>query len=340
MGSSAKKKRDKKKDFQKSKLKVGKARPKATNFTDTSFKAKTITINQQSLTTTAPSLSTQFSHNLSLLTSRANSQRKDSLSYLTTTINSRPVDTPLPQPVSTILPKLLPLILDGSSGVRIHLVKLLRSLPPTDIEDFVDQILLYIRAGMTHLAADIRSSSMDVLSWALLAAEQAMVSCAGGWVKTLRCFLALLGWPFEGQKESWSSVKASLSKAGNDTAAAVKYLNSLASFLQAGLSDPENSRAGEGFAPAFPLWHNQQHQIFNQSNCFAHLNLFGLPRDEDGEMYEGCEERQKIFQDKFRTTFEKGLDSAKREGGDVGRAAGAAKKVITETMGVFREGEV
>ena len=57
MGSSSKKKKDKKKDFQvcpfdmcrnikalmvsqKPKLKVGKARPKPSNFTDTSFKAK------------------------------------------------------------------------------------------------------------------------------------------------------------------------------------------------------------------------------------------------------------------------------------------------------------
>ena len=58
MGSSVKKKKDKKKDFQvcvplqygilnsllisvqKPKLKVGKARPKGTNFTDTSFKSK------------------------------------------------------------------------------------------------------------------------------------------------------------------------------------------------------------------------------------------------------------------------------------------------------------
>ena len=40
MGSSAKKRKDKKKDFQKPKLKVGKARPKPINSTDTSFNAK------------------------------------------------------------------------------------------------------------------------------------------------------------------------------------------------------------------------------------------------------------------------------------------------------------
>lgn len=40
MGSSARKKNEKRKDFKKPKLKVGKARPKPDNFTDTSFKAK------------------------------------------------------------------------------------------------------------------------------------------------------------------------------------------------------------------------------------------------------------------------------------------------------------
>lgn len=40
MGKSAKAKKEKKKDFQKVKLKVGKTKPKATNSTDTSFKAR------------------------------------------------------------------------------------------------------------------------------------------------------------------------------------------------------------------------------------------------------------------------------------------------------------
>lgn len=39
-GSSARKKAEKKKDFQKQKLKVGKTKPKASNVTDTSFKSK------------------------------------------------------------------------------------------------------------------------------------------------------------------------------------------------------------------------------------------------------------------------------------------------------------
>lgn len=43
MGSSNRKKKEKKKDFQKPKLKVGKTKAKPSNFTDTSFKSKGIT---------------------------------------------------------------------------------------------------------------------------------------------------------------------------------------------------------------------------------------------------------------------------------------------------------
>jgi len=42
MGSSNRKKAEKKKDFQKPKLKVGKGKVKPDNFTDTSFKSKGI----------------------------------------------------------------------------------------------------------------------------------------------------------------------------------------------------------------------------------------------------------------------------------------------------------
>ena len=47
MGSSTKKKKEKKKDFQKPKLKVGKAKTKAANFTDTSFKSKGIYVHHR-----------------------------------------------------------------------------------------------------------------------------------------------------------------------------------------------------------------------------------------------------------------------------------------------------
>ena len=70
MGSSAKKKKEKAKDFQKAKLKVGKARPKNTNATDTTFAAKSIVLKQQSLDESKREAGPLFNHNLSLLSSK------------------------------------------------------------------------------------------------------------------------------------------------------------------------------------------------------------------------------------------------------------------------------
>ncbi|KAI9878154.1 MAG: rRNA processing protein [Pleopsidium flavum] len=329
MGSSTKKKIEKKKDFQKAKLKVGKARPKASNFTDTSFKSKSIVLNKQSLTTAAPSTSLQFNHHLSLLTHRSDTQRRDSLSFLTSAITARGVNTSLPQPVSVILPTLLPLILDGSNGVRGQLIRLLRSLPAGEVEDHVDELLLYIRAGMTHLAADIRASAIELLDWLLEVAGQETVSCAGGWMKTMKCFLALLGWKIDDGTAKWSSSKASFGKAGSEGKALVKNLAVLASFIRVGLL-PCSEMIDEELASNFPLWETYYHTLPKRSHCFAHLNLFGPPRDEESEMYEDHEERQRMFHARFQKPVERGLETTKKEGGEVGRAAAVVFKVVSE----------
>ncbi|KAI9817575.1 MAG: rRNA processing protein [Pycnora praestabilis] len=329
MGSSARKKKDKKKDFQKPKLKVGKARPKPSNFTDTSFKAKAIVLNQQSLTTVAPSSILQFTHHISLLTHKADSQRRDSLAYLTTAISARPVDAPLPQPLGIVLPKLLPLILDGSNSVRSQLIKLFRTLPTGEVENHVDQLLLYVRVGMTHLGADIRGNAIEVLVWLLEIAGDEVVSCAGGWIQTLKCFLALLGWQTDAGTK-WSSSKASLGKAGSEGKELVRNLQAFAVFLRVGLlAHSEDVQLSD--QNMFPLWHAHQHMLPTSSYCFARLNLFSSLRDEDGDIYEDYEDRQRLFS-KYVTAIEIGLESAKKEGGEVGRAAAAVTKVLKEVM--------
>ena len=248
------------------------------------------------------------------------------------------MDTPLQQPTSTLLPKLLPLILDGSNGVRDQLLKLLRKLPTRDIEDHVDQILLYIRAGMTHLAGDIRSSTMDILHWALESAGSEIVSCAGGWVKTLKSYLAVLGWSNEEESASWSSTRASFGKAGTEGKAFVKNLNVLAMFLRAGLI--KSSQSLNSLPPStFPLWHLSYHILPIKQNCYAHLNLFGPPRDEESEMYEDREDRQRIFHQRFSKAIERGTDAIRREGGELGRAAAAIRKVVTEGMADYEPQE-
>ncbi|TVY45026.1 Pre-rRNA-processing protein [Lachnellula subtilissima] len=337
MGSSARKKKDKRKDFQKPKLKVGKTKPKADNFTDTSFKARSIVVNQQSLTTVAPSSSSQFAHYLSLASSsKSDSQRRDALSYLTTQLSSQPVNAPIPLPTAILLPKLLPLILDGSSSVRSQLLKFLRLLPAADVGDRAEQALLYTRAGMTHLAAEIRVDALAILEWLLEVAKEDIVICPGGWVKTLKSFMTMMGWATTSGTSKWTSAsKASFGKAGK---AFPRQLLVLAQFLKAGLVE-SGAEASLGLSvSSFPLVDVEKHMIPTRSNAFAHLNLFGSSRDEEGEMYIDREDRQRVFQKRFQAAVQVGMEIARKEAGEVGRAAAVLNKVLVEGMADYSGG--
>jgi pre-rRNA-processing protein IPI1 len=75
--------------------------------------------------------------------------------------------------------------------------------------------------------------------------------------------------------------------------------------------------------------------IPTRSNAFAHLNLFGSPRDEEGEMYIDREDRQRVFNRRFQAAVEKGTIEAKKEAGEAGRAAAILTKVLREGMKDF-----
>ncbi|KAL6230493.1 Rix1 complex component [Aspergillus navahoensis] len=367
MGASTKRKKEKQKDFQKPKLKVGKTKAKPDNFTDTSFKSKTITLNQQSLTLTAPSANTQFSHHLSLLSSKSDSQRRDSLAHLTTTLTSQPTHLPPPQPVSVILPSLLPLILDSNASVRANLLKLLRALPQHDVKDHVGTLMPYIRAGMTHLAAEVRVSSVEVLGWLVSVAGEEVVGVAGGWVKTLNCFLSVLGWHVAA-KSKWTSLatstsastsasgssnsagsgaggKASYGKAGAKGRPQVRFLTILADFLDAGIGSSHShsmdttadsaSDSETQYTTSFPITTFSSHLIPSTiASPYLMLNLFGAPRDEEGEMYETREDRWRVFVARgFLGAVERGLEIARGEGGEVGRVSALVAKVLRHARG-------
>lgn len=330
MGSSAKKKKEKKKDFQKPKLKVGKARPKNTNATDTSFSAKSIVFKQQNLSETARDSTALFNHNLSLLGSKNDTQRRDSLAYLTTACSAQ---KPLPQPPSAILAKAQPLVLDGNSQVRQQLLKLLQCLPPDQLGP-LDQLLLYIRAGMAHLSNDIRISALDVFDWIIETNGDAVVSCAGGWIKTLRTFQNLLSWHDTSSSTTngkWSSTKSTTNLSSNKLL--VHQLNTLSRFLTAGFARPsldqERAAAASRAAEMFPLWHVDAHMLPTKSNPFGYLNLFGTARDVESEVYESAEERSEVFCELgLDRIFADGVMEAKKEGGEVGRAAALVDKAL------------
>jgi pre-rRNA-processing protein IPI1 len=301
---------------------------------DLTNRTAAIALKQQSLSTTAPTVEAQCAHHLGLLNHKSDTQRRDSLAYLTTVMSTHPPDSPLPQPTSVIIPAVQRLVLDGSNSVRTQLLKLLQSLPKSDIAGYTDQLLLHTRAGMTHLATEIRVFALEVLEWLLDVAGDEVVSCAGGWVKTLKCFLSLLSWQDEASGK-WSSSK-SFGRNPGDSKVIVKQMNALAALLRAGLLLPKQTTATSADGSnSFPLWQSEHHILSERSNVYAHLNLFGATRDEEAEMYEDREDRQRVFRDRAEVAILAGLEQATKGGGEMGRSAAQLRKVVKEGMADF-----
>lgn len=191
---------------------------------------------------------------------------------------------------------------------------------------------------MTHLASEIRIFALDVLDWLLRVAGDEVVSCAGGWVKMLKCFLGLLGWQKPGPSGSGAgaagkwSVTQSFGKAGGDAKVQTKQINALTAFLRAGLVPNQKGAPLVAQNGCFPLWQVQHHVISERSNAFAHLNLFGAARDEEAEMYEDREDRQRVFHDRAEAAVVAGVEQAIKGGGELGRAAAALRKAVKEGM--------
>ncbi|KAL6896967.1 Rix1 complex component [Trichoderma evansii] len=324
MGSSAKKKKEKKKDFQKPKYKVGKAAPKASNFTDTSFKSRAIVMNQQSLSTVAPDVVQQFKHNLSLASSSKNDkQRRDALAYLTSQLSSQPPVNPVG--TNNVLTKVLPLISDRSTPVRSQLLKLLQALPKNEAKQSVREAIIFIRAGMTHLSADISNDSLGIMEWLLDMAADDLVAIPGGWVKTLNTFCVIMGWSMSSSAKGWTSAPRTGLKA-KDAQTIARQMSILSRFLQAGLK-PET--------PVIPspqdYWDNL-YSIPRDPHAFEYLNLFGERRDEENEMYPSREARQGVFFRRFLDPVTKGIEKMKKEGGSAGRAATELDRVLKDGM--------
>ncbi|KAF2720030.1 pre-rRNA-processing protein ipi1 [Polychaeton citri CBS 116435] len=343
MGSSNRKKKEKKQDFQKTKLKVGKARPKNTNATDTSFVAKSIYIKEQSLTEKAPEKAVRFHYNLSLASSKNESQKKDALAYLahalTTSRNAanglQDVSS-LPVSAGTILSKTQHLIMDENAAVRSNLLRLCRSIPATLLgEQDLRRAALQAYAAMTHLAESIRKDGLEMFSWLLEASGDAVLSTAGTWVKGLQTFSNLLNWHPSAVgtsgASSWTSTKPTSSKTSSHSKLLVSQLNTLAQFLRTGLtpSKTDPAQAGHTASCLFPLWHTEAHIISSKSDALSYLNLFGAARNIEHQAYETFEERVAIFRESgFLEAYRAGVKEIKKEGGETGRAGSVVEKAL------------
>jgi len=123
---------------------------------------------------------------------------------------------------------------------------------------------------------------------------------------------------------------------GSETKAVAKQMNVLAAFLRAGLttSSPaaQADDASRSVLSTFPYTNIRQNLLPERSNVFAHLYLFGQSPDEEGEMYQDREERQRIFGLRYEKLIREGVDQAKKEAGEIGRSSLAIRKAIDDGM--------
>ena len=221
--------------------------------------------------------------------------------------------------MSTLLGSLYPLILDGSSGVRSQLLKLFQALPKEALRDHVAKALPYVRAGMTHLSREIRATATDFLAFLIRVAGLELVTCPGGWHQTLDCFMTVLGWRTTSNKASFSG----------DFKSMARIMQTLSNFLNVGLVINERASAQPiALVADFPLWHIQTVQIPTKSNGYAHLNLFGPPAEDDSRILDDQEDRLQDFTRHFQSATLAGIDAARKDGGELGRAAGLLVKVL------------
>ena len=282
---------------------------------------------KQSLSLDAPDIVQHFKHNLSLASSsKSDKQRRDALAYLKSQLSQYPPVNPVG--TRALLTKLMPLISDSSTPVRDQLREVLSTLQQEEVRYSVDHVILFVRAGMTHLSTDISRDALYAMEWLLKVAPTETVACAGGWVKTLSTFCAVLGWSTGSSKAGWSSGSRSGMRA-SDEHTKCQQLTILRAFLKAGLGCETEAPHSSS-----EVWDNL-YRIPRGVNAFEYLNLTGTRRDEEGEIYSSREARQQIFHRRFWDPIIKGVEQARKQGGSVGRATMDLSVVLKEGMGDY-----
>lgn len=189
--------KEKRKDFAKTKLKVGKSKLAPSNQTDTSFTSKKVVVPRQSVNR-EPSARQEntLEHSLALVMHKNPDIRKDALLQLISYLSAHPPN------VSTVLTPLMkcliPLILDDSAAVRrtLHELfsKVLGNLQKGVLVAHTRLMLLYITSAMSHITPSIRADSSQFLAWAIDHTDAIEIIVTSQLDKFMATFSNLFGW--------------------------------------------------------------------------------------------------------------------------------------------------
>ncbi|KAK9719110.1 rRNA processing protein [Basidiobolus ranarum] len=169
--TSSRKKKQKNVDFQKTKLKVGKKKVQADNFTDTSFKSRAVSLPNQSIALDKTNELTNV-RNQSLnelipqLKHYSSAVRKDAIHGTQDLLNRHP--HVLRGSLGTLINTMTRLLVDDDEAVRkgVHTFfsEFLPQLDQSDLHPFLPLLIVYTCSAMTHIHEDIRTDALKFLN--------------------------------------------------------------------------------------------------------------------------------------------------------------------------------
>ncbi|SCW01209.1 LAFE_0D07492g1_1 [Lachancea fermentati] len=349
----AKKKTLKQQDFQKKKLKVGKAKAKPSNLTDTSFVARTISLPNQSKINTNNSgtrdstrTEEEVLKRISLCRHHSAVTRKETLVYfkqiIPKVINSKCI--------TQMLSGCFPLICDEDMHVRIALLELLEEIGEHDenvLKLHSRAFVLFINSGMTHITPSVQRDSGKFLNCAIKYCGDEIVRSA--WIKILRGMFGVLGWSLE-KKSSKKTVSMGINSASvvnmnSSKAQKARDINleALLNFVKCGCLEETTENASVNDDNQFIF---DKYMLPEFSQPYQHLKLFtkefisgstikGSPVTStstletlSGISFQDYPARRKVLIEHFYEKIMEHLQSLIADGGECGKKANAFKGTL------------
>lgn len=332
--TKSRKQKQKKKDFLKKKLKVGKAAAKPNNLTDTSFVAKSINVKNQHLGDDAHN---SLLKRLALLKHHNDTVRKETLQIYIKRM-SEIINTNLMTP---LLKQSIPMVCDDDKFTRETLLELfdcIGTLNPQILKLHYNFFILYITMSMTHIIPRIKADSTKYLICILKYCHDEIVR--NSWIKLMNGVLNVLGWGELGANTS-SGV---LQTKKRDSINTKVHLDALYQLIKYGCTaSPDMGDANEemddtnGKSSSCNV--QNKYLVPDVPQPYAHLRLFvksikkstteGNIQDTNSLANQDLETRQMVFVDKFKDIILKETAQLIQDGGECGKSANNLAHLVT-----------
>lgn len=332
--TKSRKQKQKKKDFLKKKLKVGKASAKPSNLTDTSFVAKSINVKNQHL---GDNEHNSLFKRLALLKHHNDTVRKETLQLY---IKNMPeiINTNLMTP---LLKQCVPMICDDDKFTRDALLEFLDcvgGLNPQILQLHCNFFILYITMSMTHIIPRIKADSTKYLICVLKYCSDEIVR--NSWIKLMNGVLNVLGWGELGANTSSGVLQTKKRDALN-----IKiHLDALYQLIKYGCfskaqldaNGKDGSDDGKNVAPHMNI--QDKYLSPEMPQPYLHLRLFAKSikkstndsdiQDTNSLANQDMETRQRVFVEKFKATILKETALLIQDGGECGKSANTLKQLV------------